>query len=316
MSDMKNMLRTASRTPEQIKEQKEKLNEAFAKYSSIGEIMADTKFQFEVSELVRQLAEDQFNLTDPTPLFVNRRTAALGDTVELENTFNTMKAVRRHPGSHPLAFTPSKRKYTLTSAQYDLPFAMDLEKIIRRQLDPSVFVDHAAEALSRMYVETTLDAIDTACTGNDHYSRALRSSVATAIDATTLDAALRNLGDVNSDVFIAGRYYALFPITGFTGFSDIAAEEIRQTGLIGRYKGARVVVLRDDFNWYYNSATIDDNKIYLGGADKGAWMLERDVSALTYQSLDTEKAWLKNGFRVDMGVNVLQAWKYRVIEIT
>lgn len=316
MENIQSLLRTASRTPDQIKEQKEALNAAFAQYKSIGEIMADTKFQFEVAELVRQLAEDQFNLSDPTPLFVNRRTALLGDTVELEETINTMKAVRRHPGSHPMAFTPTKRKYPLTSQQYDLPFAMDLEKIIRRQLEPSVFVDHAAEALSRLYVETVLSAIDTAATGNDHYGRALRGTVATAVDATTLDAVLRSLGDVNSDVFIAGRYYALFPILGFTGFSDVALEEIRMSGMIGRYKGARIIQLRDDFNWYYGTATIPDDRIYIGGADKGAWMLERDVSALTYQSLDTEKAWLKNGFRVDFGVNLLQAWKYRVIEIT
>lgn len=309
-------LRVASRTPDEIQEQKEALRTEFAKRTSISDIQADPKFVADVASLTRQLAEDMFDLSDPTPLFVNRKGALLGDTVELEETINTMKAVRRHPGSHPLAFTPTKRKYPLTSKQYDLPFYMDLEKILRRQSDPGVFVDHAAEALSRLYVETVLGAIDAACTGNDHYGRALRSSVATSVDQTTLDAALRNLGDVNSDVFIAGRFYALFPVLGFTGFSDVALEEIRRTGMIGTYKGARVVVLRDDFNFFYNAATIPDNRLYLGGSDKGAWMLERDVSALSYSSLDPEKAILKNGFRVDMGVTVLQPWKYRVIAIT
>jgi hypothetical protein len=309
-------LRQASRTEDQIKEGKEALNEAFAKYKKVGEVAADPKFQFEVAELVRQLATDQFMLTDPSPMFVNRQDARLGDTIEIEETVNTMKAVRRHPASHPLAFTPTKRKYPITTIQYDLPFAMDLEKIIRRQLDASVFVDHAAEALSRIMVSTTLGAIDTACTGNDHYSRALRASVATNVDATTLDGVLRSLGDVNSDTFIAGRYYTLFPILGFTGYADVALEEIRRTGMIGTYKGARIIVLRDDFNWFYNEATIADDKIYLGGADKGAWLYERDVSALDYQSMDTEKAWLKSGFRTDFSVTVLQPWKYRVIEIT
>lgn len=309
-------LRVASRSREELTEAKEALNRAFDNYESVGAIAADPKFVLEVGELTRQLVADQFALTDPTPLFVNNRSARLGDTVELEEVINTMKAVRRHPGSHPLAFTPTKRKYAITSVQYDLPFAMDLEKILRRQLDPSVFVDHAAQALSRLYVETVLDAVDAACTGNDHYGRALAASVATNVDSTTLDAVLRSLGDVNSEVFIAGRYYALFPILGFSGYSDIALEEIRQTGLIGRYKGARVVVINDDFNWFYNAATIPDDKIYLGGADKGAWMLERDVSQLSYQEVDPEKAWLKNGYRIDMGVTVLQPWKYRVITIT
>lgn len=76
------------------------------------------------------------------------------------------------------------------------------------------------------------------------------------------------------------------------------------------------MVLRDDFNFYYNAATVGANKIYVGGGDKGAWLHERDVSALNYQSLSTERAWLNNGFRVDFGVTVLQPWKYRVITIT
>jgi hypothetical protein len=88
------------------------------------------------------------------------------------------------------------------------------------------------------------------------------------------------------------------------------------TGFIGRYKGARLIVLQDDFNFYYNSATIDDDKIWVGGANRGAWLHERDVSALNYQSLDPERAWIKSGFRTDFGVTVLQPWKFRTITIT
>jgi len=309
-------MREAKRTSDELLEARRFIIEEFAKYKKVGEIVADPQFVFKISELIRQLAQDQFALTDPSPLFVNRASAELGQTLEVEEVVNTMKAVRRHPGSHPLAFTPSKRKYPVTTAQYDLPFAIDLEKILRRQLSADVFVDHAAEALSRLYVETVLGAVEAAVSGNDHYGRAMTSSVGTAVDATTLDAALRRMGDINSDVFIAGRYWALFPITGFTGYSDVAAEEIRRTGMIGRYKGARLVVLRDDFNFYYNSGSIADDVIYLGGSEKGAWLHERDVSALDYQSIDPEKAWIKNGFRVDFGVTVLQPWKYHIINIT
>mgnify|MGYP001217396651 FL=1 len=309
-------MRVAKRTKDELAEAKQAINESFKRFKSIGEIVADTKFCYEVSELVRQVAVDEFNLSDPTPLFVNRASAQLGDTIEIEETVNTMKAIRRHPGSHPMAFTPTKRKTSITTKQYDLPFAMDLEKIIRRQVDPSVFAEHAAQALSRVYISTVLSAIDAAATGTDHYSRNLRATKSGDVDATTLDGVLRSLGDVNGDVFIAGRYYALFPITSFTGFSNELVNEIHATGLIGRYKGARVVVLQDDFNWYYNSATIPANRIYIGGGNKGAFLHERDVSALNYQSVDTERAWLKNGFRVDFGVTVLQPWKFRVIELT
>lgn len=309
-------MRQAKLTIDELQVNKDRLNEAVSQYTSVGELAADTKFLFQMAQLVRQIAVDIFELTDPTPLFVNRVSADLGDTIELEETVNTMKAVRRHPGSHPLAFTPTKRKFPISTVQYDLPFAMDLEKIIRGQLEASVFAEHAAEAMSRIFVETTLSAIDAAATGNDYYGRAQSSSVATAIDLTTLDAAIRTLGDVNSDLFIAGRFFTLFPILGFAGYADQALEEIRRNGMIGTYKGAKIVVLRDDFNFYYNTASIADDKIYLGGSRKGAWLHERDVSALEYQSLDPEKAWLKSGFRLDFSVTVLQPYRYHVITIT
>lgn len=309
-------MRVAKRTKEELTEAKAALNESFRRFKSVGQIAADTEFCYTVSELVRQVAVDEFALTDPTPLFVNRATASLGQTLEVEEVVNTMKAIRRHPGGHPLAFTPTKRKTGISTKQYDLPFAMDLEKIIRRQLDPSVFAEHAAQALSRVVVTTVLGAIDASATGTDHYGRNLAATKSGDIDATTLDGVLRSLGDVNSDVFIAGRYFALFPILGFTGYSNEIINEIHAQGMIGRYKGAKVIVLKDDFNFYYNSATVGANKIYVGGGDKGAWLHERDVSALNYQSLDPERAWLKNGFRVDFGVTVLQPWKYRVITLS
>ena len=309
-------MRVAKRTPDEIKEAKAALNESVKAFKSVGEMAADTKFCFQLAELIRQVAVDEFHLTDPTPLFVQRAQAELGQTIELEEVINTMRMVRRHPGSQALMFTPTKRKFPISTKEYDLPFAIDLERVIRRQIDPAVFAEHASQALSRIWVNTVLGAIDAACVGNDHYGRALRSlGAGSDLTQANLDQMLRNLGDVNSDIVIAGRYYALFPITGFTGFSNLALEEIRQTGLVGMYKGAKVVLLRDAFNWFTQEIAIPSNRIYICGGDKGAWLHERNVAALNYQSLDQEKAWLKTGFRVDFGVTVVQPWKYRVLEV-
>lgn len=311
-------MRVAKRTKDELAEAKKALNESFLKYKSIGQIAADPEFQYTAAELVRQIALDEFALSDPTPMFCDRESASLGQTLELEEVLNTMKLVRRHPGSKPLTFTPTKRKYPITTKQYDMPFGMDLEKILRRQFDASVFAEHAAQALKRGMLSVVLSAIDAAATGNDHYGRALRYTVATNVDQTSIEAAIRSLGDVNSDVTIIGRYYTLFPIMGLSGvaFSDVALEEFRQQGMIANYKGAKVVVVNDDFNFYYNSATIPANRIYVVGGRKGAKLHERDVSALNYQWMNTESTMLETGFRVDFGVTVLQPWRFRVIEIT
>jgi hypothetical protein len=310
-------MRLAKRTREDLKVQKEALNESFLAYKSIGAIGADPEFVFTVAELIRQLAIDEFVLTDPTPLFCMRAQAELGQTIELEEYVNSMRMVRRFPGSQALVFQPIKRKYPIVTKEYDLPFGIDLEKVLRRELTPAVFAEHAAQALSRIWVNTVLTTIDAAeaAGSTDHYGRPLRFTSVGSLIQTSLDSALQALGDVNTDMFIAGRYFALFPITGFSGFSNLALEEIRQTGLVGYYKGAKVVLLRDDYNWWTGEIAIPSNRIYLGGGNKGAWLHERDVAALNYQYIDHETAWLKTGFRLDFGVTVVQPWKYRVCDL-
>jgi hypothetical protein len=308
-------MRIAKRDRTEIADGKNALNEAFNSYTSLGQIVADTEFQFTVAELIRQLAIDEFVLTDPTPLFCMRAQAELGQTIELEEYVNSMRMVRRHPGSQSYVFQPVKRKFPIVTKEYDLPFGIDLEKVLRRELTPAVFAEHAAQALSRIWVNTVLGAIDSAATGVDHYGRSQRFTSVGSLSQTSLDSALQALGDVNTDMFIAGRYFALFPVTGFSGFSNLALEEIRQTGLVGYYKGAKVVLLRDDFNWWTQEISVPSNRVYLGGGNKGAWLHERDVAALNYQFIDHETAWLKTGFRVDFGVTVVQPWKYRVCDM-
>lgn len=314
------VLRTAQRTEDEVKEAIATLNEQINSYKSIGALAADTEFVYKAGELIRQLAVNQFMGTDPTDMLFDRRPgAALGDWLEFEEYVNTSKVVERSLGGKPRIFTAHKNVYPITPTDWRLDFGFELELIATGQLDVNVWVDHMAEAISRYYITKALNTLDTACASGitDAYSRAVRTSVATNLDETTIDAALRRLGDVNEDTIIMGRYYALYPLFKLTNsVNQIASEEFRQRGAIGKFRGATVVVLRDDYNPFFSSATIPANRIYLAGAQKGGVIAETDMTAFNYSTIDSEENHFRVGTKGRTAFAVHKPWRYHVIEIT
>lgn len=315
----KYVLRHASRDADEIRTAREALNEKIRSYKTVGEIAADTKEVYVAAELIRQLVRDQVAITDPTPmLFEVKQGPGLGNQLEIKEFVNTAKVVERSLGAKPVTYTPSTKAIAVSLRDYDVNFAFELEQVLTGQMDAELWVDFMAEAVSRFKVSTGLSAIDTACAAGvqDAYGQNVRTSIATAVNSTTLDAALKRLGDVNSDVVIAGRYSALFPILGFSGFSDAALEEIRQAGMIGTYKGAKIVVLRDSYDPFFGSALIPADRIYLAGAKKGGVQYEEDMSRLDYAVIDQEEQHFRVGAKLRTSFVVHKPWTYHVIEIT
>jgi hypothetical protein len=313
------VLRQAQRTHDEIAAAREALNEGFRKYKKAGQIAADPEFVYFAGELIRQLAQDQFNLTDPTPLFFDRITGpGLGNRMRFEEFVNTAKVVERSLGNKPMAYTPHKKFYPISLQDFDVNFAFELEQILTGQMTADVWVDFMAEAVSRYYVQAGFDCVETATPIGtlDAYGRAVRTQVSTTLTDTALDAALRRIGDVSSDIVIAGRYYTLFPMTGFSGWSDESKEEIRRVGILGSYKGARVVVLRDSYNPFFGEQAVRSDRIYLVGAEKGGVLAEEDMSALNYQVVDQEEQHFRVGAKLRSTFKIFKPWRYHTIEIT
>lgn len=311
-------LRKASRSSDQIDEAIKALNDEFNSYKSAAHVASDPGFVFKAAELVRQLAEDMFMMTDPTDLMLDRiQGPALGDWLEMEEYVNTAKVVQRSLGGKPRVFTPHKNKYTIHPEDWRLDFGFELEQVATGQLDTRVWVTQMAEAISRYYTTSTLGAIDVACASgvNDYNGNAVRTSVASEVDGTTIDAALKTLGDVNPDVTIAGRYSALFPIFGLNT-SEVALEEFRQRGVSARYKGASIVVLRDGFNPFFGSASVPADRVYLSGAEKGGVVAETNMSSMNYNVIDQEELHFRVGTKGRTAFEVFKPWRYHVVEIT
>lgn len=293
----------------------------------IGGLQSRPDLQYKIARLVRETVMDGFAMTDPTPIFTERRTGELGNKYEYTRLINTFRAVKYAPMSEPLIFTPRKAKYTITTAPYELPFGIDLQKILTRQHTVAEFSDMASEAVTRHYVNLVLTAVNAACgvAATDIRGRNLRTNVgASDVTQTALDAQLRRLYSYGGDAVIFGHRWALDPILDMaagTNAADVAKEELRQRGWIGTYRGAALVAVEDDFNEFTQAFTsiggVDWEKLlFLGTGQPGAILLERDMSALNWQELDAERAWFRTGIRWDHGILVHSAWRYGVLQMT
>lgn len=314
------VLRKASMSTDEIREAKDALNEKMRSYRSIGEFAKDTDAVWTVGTLVRQLADAQFRQTDPMPLVYNQAAGpGLGNQLEIEEYVNTSRVVERSLGGKPRTFTPAKNVYSVELKDFRVDYAFELEQVLTGQMKAEVWVDHMAEAISRHNVSTGLNTLDLACAAGvkDAYNRDVRTIAGSGkVDQTTLDAALARLGDVNPGVTILGRYSALFPILGFEGYSNEALEEIRRVGMIGTYKGANVVVIRDNYNPFYKQPSVPLDRIYLVGGEKGGTFYEEDMSALDYEVVDVEEQHFRVGTKLRSTYRVFKPWMYHVIELS
>jgi hypothetical protein len=313
------MLRTANRSKDDIKEAITFLNQKLNSYPDVGALAADTDFVYKAGVLVRELAQDQFALTDPTDMLLDRVTGpSLGDHIEFEEWINTSRVVERSLGGKPKVFIPHKAKYSYTMQDWRIDFGFLLERVATRQLDASVWVNQMAEAISRYMVSNTLRAIDTACADGvtDAYGRAVRTDSDPDDLEAAVDEALRRLGDVNPNVVIAGRYYALYPLFGLDGGSDNVPEEFKRRGAVGTFRGATLVVLRDDYNRFYSAATIPSDRLYIAGAQKGGILAETDLSAWNYTTVDQEELHFRVGTKGRTAFKVFKPWLYQVIDMS
>lgn len=285
---------------------------------------AATEWRAAAAALVREVVIDTFKMKDPTPIFCDRRTGTMGDTLEFEQLINTLRVVEYSPQSKPQIFTPRKGKYTISTSSFEMAFGIPLQKIINRQHTIGEFSTMAAEALVRHYNSLVLGAVDTACAAGstDIKGRALRTMAAGSdVAKTELDTALRRMYAYNSGVTIFGSRFALDAVYSMAGALSInLADELNARGVIGTYRGANMVELADDYNQFYQAFSkidgIDMEKLlFISSGTKGATLMEKDLSSLNWQELTPREAQWSTGVRFEHGILVSQPWKYHVIQL-
>lgn len=293
--------------------------------SGVDGFEAEIKWRKNAAALVREAVVDTFRLTDPTPIFTDRRTGAQGDSYEFVKLINTLRVVEYSPQSYPQVFTPRKATWTISTSSYEQAFGIPLQKILNGQHTIGEFADMAAQSLVRHYQTLTLTAIDTACAAGakDLKGRALRTMAAGSdVAKDEIDGALRRMYAFNQGVTIFGSRYALDPIYSMVGaLSPTQADLLNARGVVGTYRGAKLVEMVDEENIFYQSFSkvngIDLEKlIFISSGTPGAILLEKDLSALDWETLDAQKAQWATGVRFEHGILVHTPYRYGVIQLS
>lgn len=286
---------------------------------------AENKWRMDAARVLRESIIDEWAITDPTPIFTERREGVLGVTYEFERPINTFRVVEYSPMSHPNVFTLTKAKHTIKTDSYELAVGVPLQMLLTGQQDIAHYSEMAGQAMTKHNVELVLTAIDVACAAGaeDKRGRPLRTMAAgTDVAKAEIDAALRRIYQNGSGATIYGTRYALDPIFEAAAAmgGDASKEELVKRGVIGRYRGANLVAINDDYNEYYEQFTkingIDWEKlIFISSGQPGAILLERDVTALQWNDVDPKLAQWSMGIRVDHGILVHEPYRNHVIEM-
>lgn len=303
---------------------------AILKEGGPAALNAKAEWRYKAAALVVENVISKFRMTDPTPMWTERRDLNNGDTYRFDRLINTLKVVDYAPLSEPLVFTPRKGSYPVRTSPRELAYGIELQKIINGQFSISDFGQMASEAISRHYIDLTTSAINIACAAgqNDQFGRALRyTDSQQVVQATTINSALKALystGQTNLTIF--GTRFALDPLFDYgaqlAGF--VTKEDLNNRGLISKYRGANLVQLTQEFNLFYqqmqpvkgaNGVTVPlDKLIFITGDQPGSVLLERNLAALTWEEMDTREGTWSTGVRMDHGIFVHSPWNYRVVQ--
>lgn len=168
----------------------------------------------------------------------------------------------------------------------------------------------AREALLNLYNRHVFGAIRGAT--NEEGVNMIKCTNANAeITKTALNEAIR-LAAKHGTPTVVGSYAALAPIADFEGYSEATKREIEQTGKLGKYRGANIVVLEEMKNEDGENVIVD-NEIYVivekaGHIDDFGELRNREIIDVEHDefSIKIQQMW---------GLTIMDAKKMVRIEI-
>lgn len=321
--------RTASRGAEWLKNAKDELDNIFKEAVGYGEkrmnpraIQIIDKDRYDIAETIVNVIQEEVENVNPLPFLVEQVSGDIRNNYIWRELDGALRVVSRAYGSKPLSQRLFFKEYSIHTSMKETAVEIPLEEVFAGAVTPSLAASEMALAITRYRVSTVLDALDTAIpsaadrTGVSGYNLRYTSSGG-ALDQADLDKAIDGLQDEAANPTIFGRHIALFPaIRGFTGFSDSVNDELTRRGQIGTYHGANIVQLRDPFAKRSADHLIRSDKVWVASGTRGAVFMDKPVSFLNWAITDPRTATFGTGVRLEDGLLVRDAYRYRIITIT
>jgi hypothetical protein len=113
------------------------------------------------------------------------------------------------------------------------------------------------------------------------------TTTAAGISQSALDAAIARVQDesLTGEVVIVGRPQVVNQIANFTGYGNETLEEIRQKGMFGVYKGARIITLKN-YKDEDNVPYIPNNELWVMARDTGKFAFFGGLKSKEFMELD------------------------------
>lgn len=257
----------------------------------IAKMATTEKGRDELAEIVKVALEDSYNKFDIIPLLFDTKHFNLGD----KPMFKTHKKGIRAYWTAPNSYVPK-------SQNYETEIFMQFESLgVRPECLLSDLKTGRVDSFGAL-ISDARDAMETAiyqkiyellaqtynATGSASGSQA---SVSNTLTKTVLDDAINKVRKkVGGAPTIIGDYDLCSQIEGFDGFSYIALEEIRNTGILGKYKGCNIVYLPEILDPVTQKSIVPTNKLFIVGRKIGVYGDYNDMDMMQEININ-DKSW-------------------------
>ena len=257
----------------------------------IAKMATTEKGRDELAEIVKVALEDSYNKFDIIPLLFDTKYFNLGD----KPMFKTHKKGIRAYWTAPNSYVPK-------SQNYETEIFMQFESLgVRPECLLSDLKTGRVDSFGAL-ISDARDAMETAiyqkiyellaqtynATGSASGSQA---SVSNTLTKTVLDDAINKVRKkVGGAPTIIGDYDLCSQIEGFDGFSYIALEEIRNTGILGKYKGCNIVYLPEILDPVTQKSIVPTNKLFVVGRKVGVYGDYNDMDMMQEININ-DKSW-------------------------
>ena len=281
------------------------------------------KDRVDIAETITHLIQEEVENVNPLPFLVDQVTGDIRNNYIWQEMDGALRVVARSYGSKPLSQRLTFKEYSMRTSMKEVAVEIPLEEVFSGRFTPRMAASEMAIAIIRYRVSTTLDALDAAIP-----SSADRTGVSgytlryTGYTQANLDKAIDGLQDESENPTIFGRHVTLFPTlrTFDTKTSVDVAESVKddffRRGVVGSYHGANIVTLRDPFAKRSADHLIRKDRIWIAGGAKGAIFMDKPVTFLNWAMTDARTATFGTGIRIEDGLLVHDAFRYRILEVS
>lgn len=269
----------------------------------------------ELAEIVKLALEDSYNSFNIIPLLFETKHFRLGE----RPMFKTHKKGIVAYWTAPNSYVPMSRNYEtevfMTFDSLGVRPECYLSDLKTGRVDSFGSLikdgrDSLEIAIYQKIYEVLAQTYNATGSGKDNYS-----TVTNKLTKPVLDKAINKVRKkVGGAPTIIADYDLCTEIEGFDGFAEIALEEVRNHGLLGKYRGCNIVYLPEILDPVTQESIVPTDKMFVVGRKIGYYGDYHEMDMMQETNID-DKSW---NCRIDkeMGLCVTRPEGIAVIEVT